>query len=431
MRLNVKCTYIALTELGEACYSVTMKTLISSSVISKSHPASKPYEVRDTRVKGFLLRIQPSGAKTFYVEYRRGKRKRLGSADVIQPDKARTEARKILAAAYEGVDPDVQSRKSLVRTLKDYIDRVYEPWAINHLRHGESTIKRIQTVYAKFLDHPLSELSAHDIEKWRADRLGSGTKASTVNRDLGDFKAAYSRAVDWGFIDENALRSVKPCKVDPNVRSRFLDDAELARLKQALDDRENKMREGRQSGNQWREQRGHELYASLDDVTFADHLKPMIILSLNTGLRRGELFSLTWSDIDFDRSFLTIQGHTAKSGKTRHVPLNSEALETLQHWKKQTPDTHALVFTGRDGEKFNNVKKSWTALLSKADIQNFRWHDMRHTFASRLVMAEVDLNTVRELLGHADLKMTLRYAHLAPSHTAKAVEKLVAVKSTG
>ncbi len=231
--------------------------------------------------------------------------------------------------------------------------------------------------------------------------------------------------MDWGFIDENSIHSVKPCKIDPNVRSRFLDDAELVRLKQALDDRENKMREGRQSGNQWREQRGHELYASLDNVAFADYLKPMVILSLNTGLRRGELFSLTWSDIDFDRSFLTVQGNTAKSGKTRHVPLNSEALKTLQQWKQQTPDTQALVFAGQDGEKFNNVKKSWAAVLEKADIQNFRWHDMRHTFASRLVMAEVDLNTVRELLGHADLKMTLRYAHLAPSHTAKAVEKLV------
>lgn len=315
-----------------------MKTLISSSVISKSHPAKKPYEVRDTRVKGFLLRVQPSGAKTFYVEYRRGKRKRLGSADVIQPDKARTEARKILAAVHEGVDPIVQARKSSIRTLKDFIDQVYESWAINHLRHGLSTVKRIRAAFPKFLDRPLSELSAHDIEKWRADRLESGTKPTTVNRDLGDLKSAFSRAQEWGFVDENSLRSVKPCKIDPNVRSRFLDDAELTRLKQALDDRENKMREGRQSGNQWREQRGHELYASLDNVTFADHLKPMIILSLNTGLRRGELFSLTWSDIDFDRSFLTVQGNTAKSGKTRHVPLNSEALETLQHWKKQTAD---------------------------------------------------------------------------------------------
>ncbi len=402
-----------------------MKTLISSSVISKSLPAARPYEVRDTRVKGFLLRVQPSGVKTFYVEYRRGKRKRLGSADIIQPDKARTEARKILAAAYEGVDPNVHAHKSSVRTLRDYIDQVYEPWAISHLRHGESTVKRIQSIFSQFLERPLSELSAHDMEKWRADRLQSGTKPTTINRDLGDLKAAYSRAVDWGFIDENALRSVKPSKVDLNVRSRFLDDAELGRLKQALDDREKKMREGRQSGNQWREIRGRKLYASLDDVAFADHLKPMIVLSLNTGLRRGEVFSLTWSDIDFDRSFLTVQGNTAKSGKTRHVPLNSEALETLQHWKQQAPDTQTLVFTGRDGEKFNNVKKSWTAVLDKADIQNFRWHDLRHTFASRLVMAEVDLNTVRELLGHADLKMTLRYAHLAPSHTAKAVEKLV------
>ncbi len=156
-----------------------MKTLISSSVISKSHPAAKPYEVRDTRVKGFLLRVQPSGAKTFYVEYRRGKRKRLGSAEVIQPDKARTEARKILAAAHEGVDPVVQARKPSIRTLKDFIDQVYESWATNHLRHGLGTVKRIRAAFPNFLERPLSEVTAHDIERWRAVRLQSGTKTST------------------------------------------------------------------------------------------------------------------------------------------------------------------------------------------------------------------------------------------------------------
>ena len=84
-----------------------------------------------------------------------------------------------------------------------------------------------------------------------------------------------------------------------------------------------------------------------------------------------------------------------------------------------------LVFSNSNGGLFNNVKKAWSGILADAEIQNFRWHDMRHHFASKLVMVVVDLNTVRELLGHADIKMTLRYAHLAPEHKAKAVAKLV------
>lgn len=150
----------------------------------------------------------------------------------------------------------------------------------------------------------------------------------------------------------------------------------------------------------------------------------MILLSINTGLRRGEVFSLKWDNVNFDRAIVTIEGNYAKSGKTRHVPLNKEALSVLKCWSKQTNQS-SLVFANKDGKRFDSIKKSWAGVLKLAKIKNFRWHDLRHHFASRLVMAGVDLNTVRELLGHSDMALTLRYAHLAPEHKANAVEKLV------
>jgi integrase len=154
----------------------------------------------------------------------------------------------------------------------------------------------------------------------------------------------------------------------------------------------------------------------------------MVLLSINTGLRRGEVFNLKWVDINFQRMILTVVGATAKSGSTRHIPLNKEALATLEGWKKQSPSDAGHVFIGKNGGRFDNVCTSWETVLSDAGIREFRWHDMRHHFASMLVMNGVDLNTVRELLGHGDIKMTLRYAHLAPQVKADAVAKLDLVR---
>ncbi len=153
-------------------------------------------------------------------------------------------------------------------------------------------------------------------------------------------------------------------------------------------------------------------------------MKPLVLLSVNTGLRRGELFDLHWSNVDLDWRILTVTGATAKSKRTRHVPLNREATLVLQGWRAQSGASEGLVFSNDAGQRFNRVNFSWRRLLKDASIAAFRWHDMRHHFASRLVMGGVDLNTVRELLGHSDYARTLRYAHLAPEHKLKAVEVL-------
>jgi integrase len=149
---------------------------------------------------------------------------------------------------------------------------------------------------------------------------------------------------------------------------------------------------------------------------------------------------------------VTVRGAVAKTGTTRHIPLNDLAVEVLQNWRAQTdgaglvfPATKKLPIRPRGDDKpewvdarrkksktpgaFDNVTSSWAELLKKAKIENFRWHDMRHSFASKLVMAGVDLNTVRDLLGHTDIKMTLRYAHLAPQAKADAVQKIVFAQS--
>lgn len=163
--------------------------------------------------------------------------------------------------------------------------------------------------------------------------------------------------------------------------------------------------ESRASANAWRKERNYEPMPDLSDWIYVDDLKPVVLLALNTGIRQGELLTLSWDALNLDKAILTIHDVNAKSGRTRHIPLNSEALDMLRLWRQQTPGE--LVFPGRTGTLMSQVKTAWRKLLIEAKIENFRWHDMRHHFASRLVMVGVDLNTVRALLGHSDLKMTL------------------------
>jgi integrase len=138
---------------------------------------------------------------------------------------------------------------------------------------------------------------------------------------------------------------------------------------------------------------------------------------MNTGLRRGETLKLRWSSVDFDRRLLTVEGRNAKSRQTRHVPLNDEAVNVLRNWREQKR-TGARVFD------VVGFQTAWETVLKRARISKFRWHDLRHHFASRLVQQGVPLNTVRDLLGHGSVGMSLRYAHLAPDQRREAVAKL-------
>ncbi len=158
---------------------------------------------------------------------------------------------------------------------------------------------------------------------------------------------------------------------------------------------------------------------------YADYLTPLVLTVMHTGLRRAEALSLRWEQIDLERTpKLTVRAAQAKSGRTRHIPLNTAVVELLKGWKEQGSG-EGLVFpnpvTGTQMQKLNT---SWPYLLKDAKIEDFRFHDLRHDFASQLVMKSVDLYRVKELLGHGSIEITQRYAHLAPHTLAEAVEVL-------
>jgi integrase len=155
-------------------------------------------------------------------------------------------------------------------------------------------------------------------------------------------------------------------------------------------------------------------------------LEAELDLALNTGMRRGEQYRLRWEDVNFRLGFITIP--RSKHGERRYIPINSSARVALEMLQQQT-DGSGYVIPGPNGPRNKDPRRTFEAAVKQSGIPNFRYHDIRHTFASRLVMAGVDLRTVQELMGHKTVAMTIRYSHLAPSHQKEAVERLVSVQS--
>jgi integrase len=292
------------------------------------------------------------------------------------------------------------------------------------LRRGDVAVARLKSDFEKWLGEPLATFNTWRLESWRRDRLKAGVKPVTLNRQIDTLRSCLRKAVDWQIIDTHPMAGLKRLKVDDDERVRYLSSAEEKRLRDALVKRDSDMRAARERFNAHRAKR-HEAALPTRPAGYVDNIRPLVLLALNTGLRRGEMFSLRWADIDADASMLTVRAAAAKSGDSRRVPLNDEAQQLLKAWRKQNrPDADAFVFPGDDGARLTNINKSWATVCKLGKLSNFRLHDCRHHFASRLVQLGVDLNVVRELMGHADLKMTLRYGHLAPDNLKSAVAKL-------
>lgn len=146
-----------------------------------------------------------------------------------------------------------------------------------------------------------------------------------------------------------------------------------------------------------------------------EHL-PEFVLALNTGLRLSEQYGLLWENVSLPLRMLTIA--RSKNGTMRHVPLNQAAAQALEELRERPNSSEFVCGGARESRRW------FEPVLADAKVANFSWHCLRHTFASRLVMAGVDLRTVQELLGHKTIAMTVRYSHLAPKHTLAAVERL-------
>lgn len=411
--------------------SKTVKEKINNACIKALDPEIR--RVNDSTISGFHFIVTSKGKITYYVFYRlNGKQVnfKLGSHPQVTPQQARDLAKQKLGEVANGVDVQAEKKEQREKTERDkqtklsiFLEKTYLPYQeARNPKTADRIIKSIKAGFPHLLEKQLADISANQIEVWRNEKRKSGMKEATINGYVSSLKALLNRAVEWDLIEKNNLENIKKLRSD-NKRIRFLNDDEQERLKVALEERTDRIKKERDNANLHRVMRNKPTLPEFKKRTYIDHLTPIVHLAMYTGMRKGEILSLKWDDVDLKNKTITVQPENAKSGKRRHIPTNAIVLKMLKTWKKES-GTVEYVFENEPNRPLADFKKAWMNLLKEADITNFRFHDLRHHFASMLVMKSVDLNTIRELLGHSTIEMTLRYAHLAPDHKAAAIELL-------
>jgi integrase len=413
---------------------------------SRGQSLERPQEVRDSLLAGLVLRRESTGRKSWHYGYsfkgRRGRIK-IGNCPALSVEGARQAAKLVSAQVAKGIDPAAEKRKEreelscqkrqLEKKLGAFIEGPYRTWAEANLNSHKETIDALKADFGDSVEEgrkngagwwtrDMDKISVEDADQWRSGQLKLGNKATTINRAWQRLRAVLGKAVDWKHIAGPPLRVAK-LRTDKRGRVRFLSAEERSRLFRALAERERQRRQRREAYNALRVTRHRPPLPTLG--VFTDYLQPLTRTWLGTGMRRKEALSLRWGYIDFVLDLINLPGEITKTRQSRVVPIPSDLRECLLAWRAQQPHASLddLVFS-RNGQRIHRVYRAWKALMKLAQITNFRAHDCRHDYASRLAMADVSLKTIAELLGHEDLTQVQRYAHLSQKHLRDSTNRL-------
>jgi len=251
-------------------------------------------------------------------------------------------------------------------------------------------------------DFTLADVSPALISEAR-DKLGESKAPATVVRYLSALSHAFTVAVnEWGWLEDNPLRKVRKPK-EPRGRVRFLSDDEVLADGTIVEgERTRILKACRESTNK-------QLYT-------------IVVLALSTGMRQGEIMNLRWPDIDLKQSRLIL--HDTKNGERRVVPLFGHSLKLLKILSKVRSLKTDLLFPGKNIQKPVFIRMPWLKAVKAAGVEDFRFHDLRHSAASYLAMNGASMVEIADVLGHKTLQMVKRYAHLSEAHTASVVASM-------
>lgn len=298
---------------------------------------------------------------------------------------------------WELIDPPVAVAAAQI-TLED----LAEEYLRSCTREKACQIKALvlrSLLQTEFLNgaRAAAEVTYTDLVRFKTERLNTPTRGgkaralATWNNELAVLSSMFKYAKKAKLIPANPFKEEDAESLKEkhnNARLRFLTEAEIPLLLDAC----------------------------------ATHLKPIVETDLLTGLRRGEIFGLEWDMIVAGQ--IHLPGWLTKNGAPRVIPVSDRLAEVLAAQRRKNHLKSKYVFCNENGGRVLDIRAAFQGACRRAGLENFRFHDLRHTFASHLVMKGVSLRVVQELLGHKDTKTTMRYAHLAPGYLEAGVNSL-------
>lgn len=334
--------------------------------------------------------VHKRGSKWHYAFCIRAVRYRGAVPEARTKFEAEQAETKIKLSVYEGRFGKPMGDESLV----EFIDKVYLPWASQNKRSWKHDEFRTRTIADYFKGKTFAQVSPLLIEKFKKERRESVTRrgtlrsAASVNHELGLLSRIFNLAIDYGVADTNPCKKVRKLQLN-NKRIRYLSDEEEPRLLSVL------------TGPR-------------------AHLRSMVIVAIGTGMRRGDQLNLGWEKVDFQRNVIYVPN--SKTGRDYAVPMNQDVRNELLELRKGAATSEYVFANSITGKNYREIKRSFHTACRMAKIDNLRWHDLRHTFGTRLGDAGCAESTIAQLMGHASVEMAYRYTHATERGKRVAVE---------
>lgn len=350
----------------------------------------------DSEIKGFGVRVFPTGRRTYFVQYRnefdRTRRKKIGVHGSITTEQAREEAKQLLGQVASGDDPSTLQKESKKKITLDVVAHQYlEHYAKDSkrpksYREDQGMLNRV--ILPRFGTRKLEDLTTRDFQLLHNELRD---KPYLANRVRALLSKIFNLAKQWKWVEFNPVEGVT--KYQEHKRDRWLNKEELERVWKVLD--------------------SHSHHPT-------SYLFKLLLL---TGARKSEMMNATWDQFDLKKGIWEKPSHLTKQKKKEYIPLSEQALKELEMLKSLQVKSSPFLFPGRvEGQPIKEIKTFWKKVLQESALENVRIHDLRHTHASHLVSSGLSLSIVGKLLGHTQASTTQRYAHLADEPLREAVE---------